>query len=158
LKGLFIIDPNYIILACILLIAFIFYIIIHRNRQFPYKTTYLLSKSEKVFYDALKPVCDKYGYVICPKVGLKDFIVVTRKKDYLKWFRKISQKHVDFLICDQNLRPIMAIELDDRSHELEKARKNDEFKNELYKRLNFPLIRVKAAQYYRYQDIDSLFR
>jgi hypothetical protein len=104
----------------------------------------------------LKPVCDRYGYVICPKVGLKDFIVVTRKKDYIKWFRKISQKHVDFLICDKNLKPIMAIELDDSSHEQEKARKNDEFKDSLYKHMNFPLKRVKAAQYYRYQDIDSL--
>ncbi len=133
------------------------FIIYHHKRAFPYKTTNLLSKSESVFYNSLKPVCDKYGYVICPKVGLKDFIVVTRKKDYMKWFRKISQKHVDFLICDKNLRPIMAIELDDRSHELEKARKNDEFKDALYKRLDFPLKRVKAAQYYRYQDIDSLF-
>lgn len=141
----------------ITLIALLLLIIYIRNRPFPYKTTYLLSKSESVFYNSLKPVCDKYGYVICPKVGLKDFIVVTRKKDYIKWFRKISQKHVDFLICDKNLKPIMAIELDDSSHELEKARKNDEFKDALYKHLGFPLIRVKAAQYYRYQDIDSLF-
>ncbi len=50
----------------------------------------------------------------------------------------------------------MAIELDDSSHEQEKARKNDEFKDSLYKHMNFPLKRVKAAQYYRYQDIDSL--
>ncbi|CRZ34529.1 uncharacterized protein DUF2726 [Herbinix hemicellulosilytica] len=101
-------------------------------------------------------MCDKYGYVICPKVGLKDFITVTGKKDYLKWFRKISQKHVDFLICDKNLRPIMAIELDDSSHELKKAKKNDEFKNKLYKHIGFPLIRVKAARYYRHQDIDLI--
>jgi len=135
-----------------LILVFIF----HRKKAYPYKITYLLSKSESVFYNSLKPVCDKYGYVICPKVGLKDFIAVTSKRDYLKWFRKISQKHVDFLICDKNLRPIMAIELDDSSHELKKARKNDEFKNELYKRMGFPLIRVKAARFYRYQDIDLM--
>lgn len=109
-----------------------------------------------VFYNTLKPVCDKYGYIVCPKVGLKDFIIVTKKRDYIKWFRKISQKHVDFLICDKKLRPVLAIELDDKSHELKKAKKNDEFKNELYKHINLPLIRVKAAQYYRYQDIDSI--
>jgi hypothetical protein len=51
----------------------------------------------------------------------------------------------------------MAIELDDKSHDSEKARKNDEFKDSLYKRLNFPLRRVKAAQYYKYQDIEALF-
>lgn len=139
----------------IILIIIILLIIYRRKRSLPYKTTYLLSKCESNFYNSLKPVCDKYGYVICPKVGLKDFIAVTSKKDYLKWFRKISQKHVDFLICDKNLKPLMAIELDDSSHELEQARKNDEFKNELYKELNFPLVRVRAAQYYRYQDIDS---
>lgn len=151
------IDLNYFILAFIVFILIIVFILSHRNRAFPYKTTFLLSKSESVFYNSLKPVCDKYGYVICPKVGLKDFITVTSKKDYYKWFNKISQKHVDFLICDKNLRPIMAIELDDRSHELEKAKKNDQFKDELYKHLNFPLKRVKVKQYYNYQDIDSLF-
>lgn len=51
----------------------------------------------------------------------------------------------------------MAIELDDRSHELKKARKNDEFKDELYRHINLPLKRVKVAQYYKYEDIDSLF-
>ena len=131
-------------------------IIIYRKRAFPYKATYVLSKGELVFYNTLKPVCDKYGYIVCPKVGLKDFIIVTKKRDYIKWFRKISQKHVDFLICDKKLRPVLAIELDDKSHELKKAKKNDEFKNELYKHINLPLIRVKAAQYYRYQDIDSI--
>jgi hypothetical protein len=133
------------------------FILFHRIKAFPYKTTYLLSKSESVFYSSLKPVCDKYGYIICPKVGLKDFISVTAKKDYFKWFSKISQKHVDFLICDKNLRPIMAIELDDKSHESQKAWKNDNFKDWLYENLDFPLKRVKAAQYYKYQEIDALF-
>lgn len=151
---LFTIDHIYVLLSLLLIIILL--IILHRNRAFPYKTTYLLTKNESVFYNTLKPVCDKYGYVICPKVGLKDFITVTGKKDYLKWFRKISQKHVDFLICDENLKPLMAIELDDSSHELKKARKNDEFKNKLYKHLNFPLVRIKSARYYRYQDLDSI--
>ena len=141
----------------LIIIALFLFIIYQRNKALPYKTKFLLSKSESVFYSSLKPVCDKYGYVICPKVGLKDFISVTSKKDYLKWFSKISQKHVDFLICDKNLRPIMAIELDDKSHESEKAWKNDNFKDSLYKSLNFPLKRVKAAQYYKYQDIDDIF-
>jgi len=150
-------DKNYIIYALILLIVLLLIIRFCRKKSFPYKTTYLLTKSEFNFYKALKPVCDKYGFIICPKVGLKDFIAVTSKKDYFKYFRKISQKHVDFLICDENLRPLIAIELDDSSHELKKARKNDEFKNELYRHMNFPLVRVKAARYYKYQDLDSIF-
>ncbi len=88
---------------------------------------------------------------------MKDFITVTDKKNFYKWFSKISQKHVDFLICDKNLVPIMAIELDDKSHESEKARKNDYFKDTLYQHLNFPLRRVKAAQYYKQQEIEALF-
>jgi hypothetical protein len=51
----------------------------------------------------------------------------------------------------------MAIELDDKSHESQKAWKNDNFKDWLYENLDFPLKRVKAAQYYKYQEIDALF-
>lgn len=150
-------NKNYIFCVLILIIALIIIFRLLRKKAFPYKSSYLLTKCEFNFYRALKPVCDQYGLIICPKVGLRDFITVTCKRDYLKYFRRISQKHVDFLICDDNLRPLIAIELDDSSHELEKARKNDEFKNELYKHINLPLVRVKAARYYKYQDLDSIF-
>ena len=58
---------------------------------------------------------------------------VTDKNNFLQYFRKISTKHVDFVICDKNLRVLFAVELDDSSHDTADARKRDLFKDQLQK-------------------------
>ncbi len=114
----------------------------------PYKAKYLLTKTEYSFYKFLKPICDKHNSLICPKVGLKDIAEVTDKSNYYKWFGKINQKHVDFLICDNNLKPTFAIELDDYSHGSQRAKKSDDFKNALFLKISLPLKRIKVSNTY----------
>lgn len=111
--------------------------------KMPYKSKYILTKNEYVFYNALRPLTDNRNYLICPKVGLKDIASITDKQNYMKWFGKISQKHVDFIVCDNTLKPLFAIELDDSSHDNEKAVKNDTFKDEFFTTINLDLVRVR---------------
>lgn len=150
------------IIIVILLLIIIAYIIFNKNKstqsndeskeinanmELPYRSKYILTKSEYYFYNTLKPIMDKHNCIICPKVGLKDIFEVTDKSNYMKWFSRINQKHIDFLICDNNLKPLFGLELDDRSHEKEKALKNDSFKNQLFDKVNIPLKRVKVNTY-----------
>lgn len=119
----------------------------------PYKSKYLLTKTEYSFYKILKPICDKHNCLICPKIGLKDFIDITDKTNYYKWFGKINQKHVDFIICDNNLNVLLAIELDDYSHNSQKAQNSDNFKNKIYSTIGLPLKRIKVGNY---NDLESI--
>lgn len=121
----------------------------------PYKSKYLLSSNEYNFYKELKIYADEKDLLICPKVGLKDLFEVKGTKNYMTYFNKINKKHIDFLVCDNNLKPKYAIELDDKSHEQEKSVENDKFKNAIFTQANIPLIRIKALQQYNREYIEK---
>ena len=70
--------------------------------------------------------------------------------DSLRHFRKVSQKHVDFVICDvDTLRPLAAVELDDRSHDTAKAKRADAEKDAALAAAGLPLVRFRSAGRYR---------
>lgn len=112
------------------------------NDILPYKSKYLLTPNEYSFYKLLKPIADKHNFLICPKVRLADIVQITDNKNYMKWFAKISKKHIDFLICDKDLKPLFVLELDDKSHTKEKNQENDNFKNKLCQTINLPIKRT----------------
>lgn len=64
-------------------------------------------------------------------------------KDWQKWFNKIRSKHVDFLLCDYDMNIVLMIELDDRSHESERAKKNDALKNAIF---GDRLVRIRSLK------------
>lgn len=111
--------------------------------QYPYQTKPILTKREYQFYMMLRRETDRRGLLICPKVGLKDLLAVSTKKNYMKYFRLIAQKHMDFVVCDQNLRVLFAIELDDSSHDTKDARKRDHFKDQAFRAAKIPLKRIR---------------
>lgn len=85
-------------------------------------------------------------YVICPKVGIKDFVQITEKKNYMKHFGHISQKHIDYLICEkETLKPVLGIELDDKSHQREDRKKRDESVNTLYENIGLRMLRIPTS-------------
>ena len=121
----------------------------------PYKSKYLLSSNEYNFYKELKIYADERDLLICPKVGLKDLFEVKGTKNYMTYFNKINKKHIDFLVCDNNLKPKYAIELDDKSHEQEESKENDDFNNAIFGIAKIPLIRVKALKEYSKEYVQS---
>lgn len=106
-----------------------------------YKKKYLFTKNEFYFYKQLQKIAEEKNLITLAKVRLADFVEVTSKSDYMKYFAKIRSKHIDFLLLDkETLKIVVAIELDDNSHSNEK----DEFKNKLFEQINIPLIRCKG--------------
>lgn len=142
--------------GCILLLLLLAAIIAIRKRNYyPYAAKHLLTKREYKFYQLLKEVADEYQCIICPKVGVKDLLAVTDKKQYMKYFHKIAQKHIDFVICDKDLYVLFVIELDDSSHETRDARKRDHLKNKAFAAAGIPLKRITQIDR---QQIRRLFR
>jgi very-short-patch-repair endonuclease len=64
-----------------------------------------------------------------------------------KWFaafRHIDEKSVDFVLCTKNdLRPVLAIELDDWSHERQDRQERDREVERILKGAELPLLRLK---------------
>jgi len=75
-----------------------------------------LSPAELSFYRVLATLIAN-RVVIFTKVRLADIFFVARPHENRSYFGRISQRHVDFLLCEPNTaKPIVGIELDDSSH------------------------------------------
>ncbi len=125
--------------------------------KLPYRVSdSVLTDAEKSFYHALKLFL-KDRAVVCPKIGLKDLFFISKEagNDYMKYFGKIAQKHVDFLLCDPlTMKPLCAIELDDFSHTSKKSFERDQFIGKLYKDAGLELIRVSSKSGYTANEIE----
>jgi len=116
-----------------------------------------LSPAELNFYKCLT-VATKNWLVVCPKVSMQDvfFIAQGTKKERFAQRNRINRRHTDFLICSQNdMKPVLGIELDDKSHSSEKAKADDEVKNKVYESAGLPLLRIEAKRTYKLGEIKK---
>lgn len=131
------------LIPCIVLLFLILLFLLYRRKNYyPYAARHILTKREYRFYLLLREVADEYHYLICPKVGVKDLLSVTDQRHYMKYFHMIAQNHVDFVVCDHDLRVLFVIELDDSTHETRDARKRDHLKNKAFAAAGIPLKRI----------------
>ncbi len=127
------------------------------RRKYPYISRPLLTKTEYAFYKVLRKYTDRHNLLICPKVRMEDFIKVTAKKNYARYRGYIKSRHVDFIICDNDLNILCGIELDDSSHNTEKAQEIDKFKNNTFKAIEIPLYRIKTSSNYN-EEISQIIK
>jgi len=127
-----------------------------QSPDFPYHLRdNFLSPAELNFFEALRTaVGDRCA--ICTKVSLGDLFYV--KKDdpsrYRIYTNKIDRKHVDFLLCDSTtMRPLVGIELDDKSHQRPDRRARDEFVDQVFAAAGLPLLHIPARRTYAIEDI-----
>lgn len=105
----------------------------------------LMTKREEKLFNVLDHACSAYHLKLCPKVRIADILDV-RTDDAQEnkiWFRTMAQMHVDFTILDQNNKLLCALELDDSSHDTEKAREKDRFKSGCFEKAGIPLYRMR---------------
>ncbi len=129
--------------------------------KLPYLKNNLLTKTELNFYRYLQAVAPACKINVCPKVRLEDIARVSpnlkHKKAIQKYRGYIKARHVDFVLCDQDMKPICAIELDDPSHNTKKAAEIDKFKDNVFKRINVKLFRVKTGTDYK-EKVTEIFQ
>lgn len=135
----------------VLAVAVLIWILIRLHEKLPYEMNEtILTERERSFYRILRPIVDKLELQICPKVRVADIVSIKKgTRDWQKWFNKIRSKHVDFLLCDYDMNIVLIIELDDRSHETERAKKNDALKNAIF---GNKLVRIRSLK----DDVEGI--
>lgn len=120
-----------------------------RRKHLPYQPRQLLlSRGECAFYRALRAAV-RGQYLIAFKVRLAD-LITCREKDWEAGFgHLIARQHLDFVLCDwRTTKILLAIELDDRSHNLARRRQRDEFVDQALAAAGIGLVRFRAAARY----------
>lgn len=93
-----------------------------------YQSKYLFSLNEKSAFKKLSSWANDKDFYVFPKVRVLDIIEPRKNSaNYKKLFWKIQAKHIDFVICDKDLKIKFLIELDDNSHKQQKRVERDEF-------------------------------
>src|SRR5947209_12049296 len=110
----------------------------------PYaKKKYFFSAAERSFYEILRRLLP--GHTVFAKVRLADLVGVTKgASSWRSHFNRIDRKHLDFILCDSDLAPVVAIELDDRSHDDDDRQSRDRFVDQVLESVSLPIVRVRA--------------
>lgn len=120
-----------------------------------FRRQFLLSKPEKYFYNILREVFG--NYTILTKVRLADLVEANRR--HPKWqanFNRIRSKHVDFVICDAWLCPLVAVELDGSSHKRIDRQQRDKLVDKILKDASLEIVHVQRQKRYFHKEIRQL--
>ena len=110
------------------------------------KKSCAMTPSELSFYKTLHEAIN--GCIIIPQAHLSMFLDHEIKgQSWKAAFAKINGKSVDFLICTNDMKPLMAIELDDNTHNQPDRKTRDDFVNSIMSNTNMPLLRFKAGEW-----------
>ncbi len=105
---------------------------------------YFMSRAESEFYRALRTAVGD-SYIIFAQVHLDRLI--DNKVVGQNWRAaraRMSQKSVDFVLCNPTtISPLLAIELDDGSHELQDRRDRDSLVEHMLNGAGMPLLRIE---------------
>jgi hypothetical protein len=120
-----------------------------------FRRKYLLTKAEKSFYGVLRRILgDSY---IFAKVRLADLVEADERHLLRKSnFDHIKSKHIDFVICDAALSPVIVIELDDSSHREPVRVTRDRDVNRILEIAELPILRVPVRRAYEPSEIARL--
>lgn len=121
-----------------------------------FKKQSLLNGKEQLLFQRLKTTLPEYH--VMTQVRLADIVEVGQHKNWQYWFNKVSQKSVDFVICDKFFKILVCIELDGKTH-LQTARlKADKEKNEALNAAKIPLIRIPAHKLPEHAEIEPMIQ
>lgn len=98
----------------------------------------LLTDNEKKYFIRLRELLKDTEYIIFSKVRMADIIKTYTYAD----FNKIRGKHIDFIICDKETKPLLFIELDDKSHNRKNNKNNDIKKDYILNKVGVNIIRT----------------
>ena len=96
---------------------------------------------------------------ICPKPAVREILRVRPqvRRDRQKYFNWISQKHVDFVLCDRaTMQVLCAVELDDSSHRRSDRRQRDAFMDKAFRKAKLPLFHIPCKRSYGARELGEL--
>jgi very-short-patch-repair endonuclease len=110
------------------------------SARWPYHARSPMTAREQKCYLALKAALPDH-VIIFSQVALSRFIGIDEVKDKQRWFARISQMSVDYLLCDDDFAVLCGIELDDKTHQQPHRIQADAKKDKVFATAGIPLIR-----------------
>jgi len=107
-----------------------------------YELQELLTPPEFKLFQIIDSSINKKKYYIIPQTSILSLLNIKFENNREAW-NKVSNRRLDFLITDKNFRPILAIELDDKSHEKPERQKRDLEVEEVLSGIGLKMIRFK---------------
>ncbi|WP_342594208.1 DUF2726 domain-containing protein [Salinicola lusitanus] len=132
------------------------------GRRYPYiPQERLNTPTEQAFYAAIQRAMGSTLLIAC-KVRIADVLQVRfrkrhrRDQRWWRYFRLISSKHIDLVLCEpRGGRILAAIELDDRSHRRRDRKRRDRFVDDAFASAGVPLLRFPASGRYDAREIQE---
>ena len=128
------------LILAVIFLACIFWI--SKNTQnfefFTYKRKAAMTQVERKLYYTICNALKNDKVIILAQVNMTGFL--TWDGDNHRAFNHICRKSVDFLICDKEANPLVAIELQDKTHERIDRKLSDKTKAEALKIAKIPLV------------------
>jgi len=153
--GLLVDHWPFVLVIVILFVALLLGRILLPDNRLPYeKRPSLVTNAERQFFSALSDVVND-RWRIFAMVRLADVIRVrTAALRPQAWRNRILAKHIDFVLCDPDtLEAVLAVELDDATHQRADRIERDEFLDAALQSSKLPLLRVPVAGNY---NLDTL--
>jgi Protein of unknown function (DUF2726) len=127
-----------------------------KSDPLPYaRKKYFFSAAERSFYEVLRRLAP--NYTLFAKVRLADVVYVTKGTGaWRSHMNQIDRKHLDFVICDANLAPVLAVELDDSSHDDGRRQERDAFVDEVLAASALPILHMRAKRGYVPDELRQL--
>lgn len=112
-----------------------------KDYKHSYEPRYLMTLNEKMQYKKLYQWTQGKELSIFTKVRLLDLISPRKNQNNYKgllW--KIQAKHVDFVICDKDIRVKAIVEINDNSHKTKERAERDKFVTEVLKACGYNVL------------------
>jgi hypothetical protein len=104
-----------------------------------------MNESEQALYINLQKILGD-RYIILSKIRIEDFVEAVKGRGHYGARGRIKSRHVDFLICNRTTtEPLLAIELDGKSHRAEKRQDRDHFVDTLYESIELPVKHIPVG-------------
>lgn len=107
---------------------------------------YMMSMRERSFYKRLHHVFGKY-YLIFPQIHLNDLLSHDHvRQNWQGALSTIQRKSVDYVICSTDFKILLAIELDDITHQNPDRQERDRMVNYIFQKANLPILRITNVE------------
>lgn len=119
------------------------------SKNFPYEKANLLTDNERNFYETIRLIAEKHDFNVLSKVRLADIVnvnenVQSKTAEWWEYFKRISQKHIDFALADKNSLEIkLVIEVDDSSHKRPDRIERDRFVDKVLENAGIPILHIE---------------
>ena len=130
-----------------------------KDIKFPYrKKDFLLTETERRFYEVLNQLSQRHNVLLFAKVRLEDLLLTYGNgHERFSSRNRIKSRHVDFLLCSkETISPLIAIELDDSSHNNEDRIERDNFVDKALQSAGLPILHVKVKSFYDLKELENL--